>query len=382
MRSEDDAALVAAARDGDLGALAALLERHRPLLLGVCRRVVGPVAEDAAQEAALRAMLNLDRLREGAAFGPWLAGIGLNVCRQMARRRARWAWSWEAVAGGRHGPEPRYQGLGPAERAEAADLEARVREAVAGLPPGQWAAIALVYLSGLTQAEAAAELGIPVGAVKARLHKGRESLRRVLATTATRWKEADVGTKVEAGTVEVQVIDVRRGPAEDGHAVHTAVLLEEADGGQVLPIWVGDFEGTAIALQMEGVEPPRPMVYAFAAGLLGSAGGRLREVRIDRLVDEVYYAVAVVEGPGGTREVDARPSDAVNLALLTEAPIRVAREVLARIAVPATELKGAAAAEGGGEQAAAIAAAAVAEWSHPPRRPQRRAPGATPDRER
>lgn len=361
MRDEDDATLVEAARAGDKGALAALLARHWPLLRGVCRRMLGAAGgeEDAAQEAALQAMLTLDRLRDADRFGSWLAGIGLNVCRRMLRRRARDEWSLEAVVGGRLGAEPVDRESTPAERAEAAELATRVRGAVAALPTGQRAAVALVYLGGLTQAETAAQLGIEVGAVKTRLHKARATLRRELWDEG---KEAAMGTAVEAGMVEVRVADVRRGPSEDGHAVHAAVVLEEVGGTRRLPIWVGDFEATAIALQIEGVATPRPQVYAFAASVLGAAGGRLREVRVDRLVEEVFYAVAVVEGPGGATEVDARPSDAVNLALLAGAPLRVAREVFERIAVEPAGLKGAARV-GTGEDAATIAAAALAEWA-------------------
>ena len=88
MSGEDDAALVLAARDGCGQAFATLLTRHRPLLLALCLRMVKDreLADAAAQEAALQAMLNLDRLRRPERFGSWLAGIGLNVCRRMLRQ--------------------------------------------------------------------------------------------------------------------------------------------------------------------------------------------------------------------------------------------------------------------------------------------------------
>ena len=94
-----DAALVAAACRGDKTAFAELVDRHYPLLLRMCRRaVVDPeVAADAAQEAVLDAMLGLDRLRRPDLFGPWLAGIGLNVCRRMVQRRIRAGWSLDAM---------------------------------------------------------------------------------------------------------------------------------------------------------------------------------------------------------------------------------------------------------------------------------------------
>lgn len=331
--NDSDASLVTAARGGDKGAFATLLARHWPLLLALCRRTLGdsPAAEDAAQEAALEALLGLDRLCRPERFGPWLGGIGLNVCRRRLRERSRDPWSWEALDGGHSGPEPPDERPGPEGLAEEAELAARVGYAVAGLPRGQRAAVTLFYLSGLTHAETAATLGIKVGAVKTRLHKARRTLRRQLRAL---WNEEDSVMTVDSQLVEMRVADVRRGPAENsppggvapGH-LH-AVVLEEVGGARRLPIWIGPFEGEAMAAQLERVQTPRPLAYALTTNLLQAVGGRLREVQINRLDEEVFYAVAVVEGPGGGEEIDARPSDALNLALIAGVPIRVDPAVL------------------------------------------------------
>jgi RNA polymerase sigma factor (sigma-70 family) len=328
----DDAGLVGLARAGDKAAFAVLLGRHRPMLLALCRRALGDpgLAEDAAQEAALQAMLALDRLERPERFGAWLAGIGLNLCRRWRRERTRESWSLEAVLGGRTDGGPPPPAGGPAEAAEMAEAAELVRRAVGGLPPGQRAAVVLFYLAGLTHREVAATLGIGVGAVKTRLHKGRAALRELLAGP-----EEDAMTETQTtrgGLVELRVADVRRKPATGEDPEKPAVLLEEVGGTRKLCIWVGPFEATSIALTHQAVPLPRPMVYQFAAGLLGAAGGRLVEVRVTRLAEGVFYAVAVVEGPAGTREVDARPSDALNLALLVGAPILAEVAVLAEVA--------------------------------------------------
>jgi bifunctional DNase/RNase len=90
-----------------------------------------------------------------------------------------------------------------------------------------------------------------------------------------------------------------------------------------LLIWIGPFEGTALAMSLQGAELPRPGSFQFTAALLAAAGGALQEVRVTRLVEGTFYAEAVVDGAAGRGGVDARPSDALTLALLTGAPIRV-----------------------------------------------------------
>jgi bifunctional DNase/RNase len=147
----------------------------------------------------------------------------------------------------------------PAEAAEIADTAAGVRGAIATLADGQRHAVRLFYLQGLSHREVAAELGISVGAVKARLHQARAALT------------------------------------------------------------------------------PKLVQYKLAAGLVEAAGSQITEVKITRLLGSVFYACVVVPGPGGLREVDARPSDAVNLAVVSGAPIRLNSELFSATAADAAE---------------------------------------------
>jgi hypothetical protein len=119
-----DAELVALARAGDREMFGALFERHRPMVVRLCKRVGSPeLAEDAAQEAAVSALLSLERLQDPARFGPWLAGIALNVCRRWRRERSPGCWSWEAIVGGTQG-EPAVFSDDPSDAVEVASSHA------------------------------------------------------------------------------------------------------------------------------------------------------------------------------------------------------------------------------------------------------------------
>jgi RNA polymerase sigma factor (sigma-70 family) len=329
-----DARLVEAALGGDKDAFAALVTRHWATAVALAARVLGTpdLARDAAQEAAVAALVGLDRLRAPARFGAWFCGITLNVARRWVRQLRT---ELPAVLGD-HAPDRASHEPGPDERAELAELAATVRAAVAQLADGQRDAVLLFYLQGLTHREVAAELAISVGAVKARLHQARAALTPALvplasgpaptikAVPVTRRKEP-VMTTTAGGPAwaEVSVADIRY--SDDSNPLNRThvMVLTERDGPRRLPIWVGPVEATVLALSLQAVEMPRPMTYQMAASLLDACGSRVSEVRITRLAGEVFYAVVVVDGPAGQREIDARPSDAVNLALVTGAPILV-----------------------------------------------------------
>jgi RNA polymerase sigma factor (sigma-70 family) len=310
---QDSSRLVRAAQGGDREALSALLVAHRALVLGTCVRMLGDrlLAEEAYQEASLTVLLNLDLLRRPDRFGAWFTGIALNVCRRALRASRR-----ERLT-----PAPPPGSADVEDEAIAALEAARVRDAVAALPAGQREAVLLFYADGLTQAEVGAQLGIPAGAVKARLHRARAALRERLME----FREAPAVTGSTAH-IEMSVTDVRR-VEKDGES-HHVLVLGDAAGERRLPLWIGPAEASFIALRLERIDSPRPMTASLAANLVTAAGGRLQEVRVERLESEVFYAVVVVEGADGRREVDARPSDAISLALLTGCPIRVRAEVL------------------------------------------------------
>ncbi len=106
------------------------------------------------------------------------------------------------------------------------------------------------------------------------------------------------------------------------------VVLKDEEEKFFLPIWVGIFEANAIALQLENVTTPRPMTHDLLRNMIAELDARVIRVVINDLRDSTFFAqIRVITGEK-TLELDARPSDAIALALRTEAPIFVAQTVL------------------------------------------------------
>jgi hypothetical protein len=106
------------------------------------------------------------------------------------------------------------------------------------------------------------------------------------------------------------------------------IILRDLDGLRVLPIWVGIFEANAIALQMENISTPRPMTHDLLRNVIEALGGAVTKIVIADLRDNTFYALIQVDAPSGPIAIDARPSDAIALALRTQAPIFVEESVI------------------------------------------------------
>jgi len=106
------------------------------------------------------------------------------------------------------------------------------------------------------------------------------------------------------------------------------VILRDIRSQLFLPIWIGVFEANAIALRLEGVEPPRPMTHDLLRSVLEQLGGRIEKIVISDLKESTFFALIHVQNQDRKVEIDARPSDAIALAIRTGSPIFVLRSVL------------------------------------------------------
>ena len=106
------------------------------------------------------------------------------------------------------------------------------------------------------------------------------------------------------------------------------VILRDTQSQLFLPIWIGVFEANAIALRIEGVEPPRPMTHDLLRLVLEQLEATVEKIVISDLRESTFFAVIHLQHRGTPVTVDARPSDAIALALRANAPIFVLRSVL------------------------------------------------------
>jgi len=111
------------------------------------------------------------------------------------------------------------------------------------------------------------------------------------------------------------------------------VILKDDVYHRWLPIIVGSNEAQAIALQLEKINPPRPLTHDLMKSLLESINAQVSRIVVSDLRENTYYALIALKSNGHDREIDARPSDAIALALRIKAPIFVAEKVMRRAAV-------------------------------------------------
>ncbi|MFA8343136.1 MAG: bifunctional nuclease domain-containing protein [Rhodothermaceae bacterium] len=125
--------------------------------------------------------------------------------------------------------------------------------------------------------------------------------------------------------VKVEILGLSSSPSTGGAY---ALLLKESYGIRRLPIIIGAFEAQAIALELEKISPPRPLTHDLLKSLVDNLGATITEVVISSLKDNTFFAEIIVEMSSMSNTIDARPSDAIALAVRTGSPIFVNEEVM------------------------------------------------------
>lgn len=151
-----------------------------------------------------------------------------------------------------------------------------------------------------------------------------------LAAGGQQPKSSDKG----ASWVEMTVEDVFRLDSGTNHVV----LLKGRNENRVLPIWIGESEALAISLRLARKTPPRPLTHDLLLRMLVATGAQVTKIQIEDLRDATFLGRIFVKFSNRTLDFDARPSDAIVLALAARAPIWVARKVLDQAGIDAQSL--------------------------------------------
>lgn len=321
-----DAPDAEAAARGDRRAFVALLTRHRGLVRRVCTRFERDrwEAEDLEQEVWLEAWLAIKRLENPAKFAAWLQGVTVNVGRRWQRRNRRLIG---AAAGSSNASRTRVEprNLAPRSVASANGYER--------LSPRDRRLLQLKYDARLTYADMARELDTTIPGIRSALYRARRNVRREPVTT-----DRSLTMASTAEITSLELITIERG---DGERRPSGVikLRDVSSGKHIAMVWDED----AVRLAADALaeqNPKRPMTHDLTGALLRAAGANVENVEISRLTGEIFFATVRLVTERGGIDVDARPSDAINLAIRANARILVSRDVIAAAGKEAHELDG------------------------------------------
>jgi RNA polymerase sigma factor (sigma-70 family) len=321
-----DRELVILTRQGNKEAFGCLIERYLGLMERIALRMVSApdAAQDLVQESMLQAFLSLKDLRDVDRFRSWLYGIVLNVSKSYLRDQKRQTCFNEVL------DDDQPVGLwssgnasnDPQEIAVERELHNLVLLAIEELPQAHREAARLYYYESLSLLEIAAITGASPGAIKVRLHRARNHLRDKLQPTYPEIGPEKTRKYRRKTMIKAKIVDIVK--RDNNHIV----ILQDESQGKLLPIWIGPFEAEAIVVSLCLIPVARPQTHDFIVHLLAAFGGQLEEVRVEVIKDEVFYGIAKIRIGNEIKEVDARPSDILALAVRTGTPIYIAEEVM------------------------------------------------------
>jgi bifunctional DNase/RNase len=214
----------------------------------------------------------------------------------------------------------------PEKIAEERELHTTVLDAIEKLTPGDRDVTLLFYYAQLDLREIATLLDTSVGSVKVRLHRSRRRLGEILQT---QHPEIVPPERRRKKMIKVTIADVvKQEKREKSEGLRYVIVLRDEAGKRALPIWIGVQEGRTIAAGLNRFTAPRPMTANLFVNMLQAIGTQVEEVRIEKLKNTTFYAIVRIRNGRTVKEVDARPSDAISVAVLTGSPISVAEDVM------------------------------------------------------
>lgn len=182
MTLKEDELLIERSRAGDNAAFEALVRKYQDRVYNICRYMLGAAdAEDAAQDAFIKAYRNLDRFTPSPSFQAWVTRIAVNSCLDYKRKPAHISIAMTSGEGEEYTLDAPSGSPGPEAALESKKAGQAVADAIAGLSERLRSVIVLYEIEGLSYEEISDALGISIGTVKSRISRAREELKKRLA---------------------------------------------------------------------------------------------------------------------------------------------------------------------------------------------------------
>ena len=322
-----DSELVKRVLTGDVHAFGLLIEKYKDAVYGaILSRIKNFAdADDIAQETFLKAYRSLRQLKNPSKFGNWLYSIALNTCTDWMRKlKERPISPLESNHEDSGLIDPSQS---PERDYEEEQIRAFVLNAISSLSDVNREAITLYYINGYSQDDISEFLDVPLGTVKRRLHDAREQLKKeviqMVEDTLKGEKPGDEFTRKVMEEIKTISMFVGVDPTVD-----PSIVLLTDDKGRSMPIWIGHPEAAAINIGLEDKKPPRPMTHDLFINTLCKFGIGISKVVVNDNREGTFYATITFERYGVKEEIDARPSDAIALAVRVKAPIFASENVL------------------------------------------------------
>lgn len=315
LEEETDAQLVTRARADDTDAFRSLIERYQLMAFHLALRMIGKeeVAHELVQEALLQAYLSLDHLRDDARFKSWLYGIVLNLCRNWRRLHPASELSLDSQA-------PSFEhplSDDPQQIAEQRELEQAVRSAISILTPNNQVVAFLFYYEDMSMQEIANRLSISLSAVKNRLHKARQQIQAHLQTCHADLVVSRQRSRRRKTMLPLHLFKVVQ-RQQDFYESTYLLFLDEKWQNAWAPFvtdWKMQTFHMSLPIVAQAATDVEPETSEVLVQMIHALEGRVEEIRIEELYEDLLYARVTLHGQLGRQTVKASLDDALRLAI-------------------------------------------------------------------
>ncbi len=309
-------------REGDKSAFNILLSRYHTYCRNIARRIVKDpdIAEDMVQNAFIQAYFCISNLRDAASFKYWLGGIVANICKSYLRRLKKHTLSIQDY----------HATFDNSELTGDETIVHIVLEALSQLTAIDSEILSDFYYEKKRLSRIAEEKQITENSAKVRLHRARSHLKAVLEKDNTLNDFQQYVINKER-MKPVTIIDFVIKATTDARC---AILLFDKQSEKVLTIVISTEEAEAIVRSIKKIRMPRPMTFDLMSALIKNTNLIPEGAYINDVSDGILIAALKIRRGSETMEFDARPSDAIAIALMFDAPVYVSQKVIDSAAFP------------------------------------------------